>query len=164
MSLHVNMARHRSSTPSAIALHRLPVQLRMLVRVMGEAGAFALVQARGGTPFTVPKHLHSAHGERLLDLCGSPDAAARLVAELPGETIQLPKYDAVLRQLRHQRVLQLRREGRQLAEIAMTVGYTVRQVINVLNAGALRGELSEADAPADDQLDMFGHEDDLADA
>jgi len=156
----------RHQPPSLIALHRLPVQLRMLVRVMGEAGAFQLVQARGGTPFTVPKHLHSPQGERLVELCASPDAAARLVSEMPGETIQLPKYDSVVRQLRHQRVVQLRRDGRQLAEIAMAVGYSVRQVINVLNAGTLPGVPTDDQdgRPHRDQLDMFGHEDDLADA
>lgn len=155
----------KSATPSQIALHRLPVQLRMLVRVMGEAGAFQLVQSRGGTPFTVPKHLHSPQGERLVELCNSPEAAALLVRELPGETIQLPKYDSVVRQLRHQRVMQLRRDGRQLAEIALTVGYSQRQVINVLNAGLPGCAADELDTARDrDQLDMFGHEDDLADA
>ena len=107
----------------------------------------ALSQARGGTPYTVPKHLRSGAGTRLVDLVGA-DAAAALAAELPGETLQLPKYDGVLRQLRHQRVLDLRAKGTLLADIALATGYSQRQVINILHDGDMQG------APV--QADLFG--------
>ena len=126
-----------------IALHRLPVQLRMLVRLIGDAAAFALVHRRGGTPLTVPTKL--SDGAELLDLVG-PQAAAQLVAELRGQTLQLPKYDSVTRQLRHQRVVLLRGKGQKLREVALATGYTVRQVINVCNVSDVA-----ADAPAAQQ-------------
>lgn len=142
-----------------IALHRLPVQLRMLVRLMGEAPAFRLVQALGGTPFTVPKSVHSPQFERLVAACGCPKAGAALVAEMPGETLQLPKYDGVARQLRHQRVVELRGKGVRLAQIALTTGYTVRGVIYILNrAGFDAGVPPEDDAA---QFDLFGAEPEL---
>lgn len=145
-------------TIGTIALHRLPVQARMLVRLMGEAPAYTLLQARGGVPFTVPKHLHSDEGARLVDLCGSAVGAACLVAECAGETLQLPKYDAVLRQLRHQRVIEMRQHGHLLADIALSLGYTVRQVINICNASGLAhaGLPDDNGDPARRQLDMFG--------
>lgn len=152
-------------TPGAIVLHRLPVQARMLVRVMGEAPAYRLMQARGGVPFTVPKHLHSDEGARLMDLCGGADGAARLVAECAGETLQLPKYDAVLRQLRHRRVVEMRQHGARLADIALALGYTVRQVINILNAAGLAGEGLDGDNAdiASRQTDLFAELDELPD-
>lgn len=153
-----------TATLHSISLHRLPVQARMLVRIMGEAPAYALLQRRGGTPLTVPKHLHSDEGVRLADLCGSPEGAARLVAEMAGETIQLPKYDAVLRQLRHQRVVEMRMSGHLLADIAIALGYTVRQVINVLNAAGRPGLVDEAEqAFRAAQGDLFGTAEDMAD-
>lgn len=138
------MTVHRRSTATAvtqaqlpsIALHKLPVQLRMLVRVMGEASAYRLVELRGGTPYTVPQSLFSPAGQVLVEMVGASPAAA-LIAELPGQTLQLPKNDSVLRQLRHQRVLELRAQGLKLATIALATGYTVRQVINICQRSGL---------------------------
>jgi len=144
----------RPATPATahtIALHKLPVQLRMLVRVMGEGPAFALVEKRGGTPVSLPKHL--ADAQWLVDLVGTL-AAAQLVAELGGERLQLPKYDSVTRQLRHQRVLALRRTGLPLAGVATATGYTVRQVINICNRSG-QAELAVADE-GERQLGLFG--------
>ena len=141
---------HDGNAHATIALHKLPVQLRMLVRVMGEAAAYRLVQWRGGTPYTVSATMRSRQFAVLVEAVGI-DAAGALVAELPGQTLQLPKYDAVLRQLRHQRVIELRGRGVLLAEVALATGYSVRQVINVINAsGAL--------APQGLQPDLFGAE------
>jgi hypothetical protein len=137
-------AAHR---PQGIALHRLPPQLRVLARVMGEAAAYRLVQALGGTPLSVPASTDSGHFDRLVDICGSVAAAAALVAELPGQRLELPKYDSVLRQLRHQRVVELRTLGKRLDEIALATAYGKRQVINILNAAGLPEQAGDADEP-----------------
>lgn len=145
------MARRPASpAPRNIALHKLPVQLRMLVRLIGDAAAFGLCEKQGGTPLTIPTRLNNAAD--LVELVGPP-AAAALVAELGGQTLQLPKYDSVTRQLRHQRVLALRLKGRLLREVALDTGYTVRQVINVCNrAGMAPGDAAEDGSK---QGDMF---------
>ena len=130
----------------SIALHKLPPQLRLLVRVMGEASAYRLVELRGGTPITVPQSLHSPAGVALAELLGAA-AAARLIDGLVGQTLQLPKNDSVLRQLRHQRVLELRGQGMRLAAVALATGYTVRQVINICNRNGVIVEAGE-EAPA----------------
>lgn len=141
-----------SATPSSIALHKLPAQLRQLVRVMGEAPAYRLVELRGGTPLTVPHSLHSPAGLALADLVGAAPAAA-LAAVMPGETLQLPKNDSVLRQLRHQRVLELRGQGLRLASVALATGYTVRQVINICQRNGVSAEA--VDAPPLPQHDLW---------
>lgn len=151
-------------TPQGIALHRLPPQLRILARLMGEAPAYRLVQTLGGTPYSVPAAVHSAHFDRLVDICGSVHAAAALVAELPGHRLELPKYDSVLRQLRHQRVVELRQQGRRLADVALATAYGVRQVINILNrAGLAEADLDGQAPAAAGQGDMFDAADDAAD-
>lgn len=138
----------------AIALHKLPVQLRMLVRVMGEAGAYKLVQWRGGTPYTVPKGGRAAQVQELVDGVGA-EAAAALIAAMPGETLQLPKYDSVTRQLRHQRVVELRQRQVKLHEIALATGYTVRQAINIINRAGL--PMVDGDGSlGPEQADLFG--------
>lgn len=136
----------------SIALHKLPVQLRMLVRVLGEAPAYRLVEQRGGTPYTVPQSLFSPAGQVLAGMVGVAPAAA-LVADLPGQTLQLPKNDSLLRQLRHQRVLELRGQGIKLAAVALATSYTVRQVINICNRSGQ--PLAADEEPALQQPDLW---------
>lgn len=131
---------------STINNHLLPAALRELVRVLGEATAFRLVERRGGGRLIVPKKVHPDH--RLMDELGLK-AFADLVAHYGGEVLELPKHDSVVRQLRHQRVRKLRGEGHTVDRVAVLTGYTRRQVFNIL-----------ADDPEDlvdgRQLDMFG--------
>lgn len=108
----------------------------MLVRVMGEAAAYALVEQRGGMPFTVPNLLAGPAGLMLAEIVG-PQAAAAMVCEMGGITLALPKNDSLLRQLRHRRVIELRGVGYRQCEVARATNYTTRQVINILNTAAM---------------------------
>lgn len=130
---------------STINTDLLPAALRELVRVLGEATAFRLVERRGGGRLIVPKKVHPDH--RLMDELGLK-AFADLVAGYGGEVLDLPKYDSVVQQLRHQRVRKLRGEGHSLDRVAVLSGYTRRHVINILGG--------EDQHYAERQLDMFG--------
>lgn len=130
---------------STINPHLLPAALRELVRVLGEATAFRLVERRGGGRLIVPKKVHADH--RLNDELGFK-AFVDLVEHYGGEVLDLPKHDSVVRQLRHQRVRTLRAEGHTMDRVAVLTGYTRRQVINIL------GDC--ADLADGRQLDMFG--------
>lgn len=149
----------RATAPKAIALHQLPPQLRMLVRAMGEGPAFELVKQRGGTMITIPKSLiaETSATALLLALVGAAPAAA-LVREMGDQRMVLPKYDSVLRQLRHQRVIDLRTTGCDIAQIALTTGYTTRSVIYILNDARLPGlsfAQSMAELQRSGQMDLF---------
>ncbi|MBY0235237.1 MAG: hypothetical protein K2W93_09665 [Burkholderiaceae bacterium] len=136
---------------AAINVHLLPQGLRDLVRVLGEADAFRLVERRGGGRLVVPDRVHPEHP--LMDELGLRVFAA-LVDAFGREVLELPKYDSVARQLRHERVRKHRAEGMTIDRIAVATGYTRRQVFNIL-----------ADvAPEDAQLDMFATVDDEVDA
>lgn len=119
-----------------INMELLPNSMRELVRVLGFTAALKLIQARGGAPLVVPQALNlhdpSPAVLRLLDDIGA-QAAAALVEWAGGGTLNyLPKYDAVARQLRHEQVRQLRRDGFTLSEIANKSGYSQRWVIKIL--------------------------------
>lgn len=119
--------------PRDLNLHLLPPQLRDLVKVMGEAAALRLVEHRGGTPLVVPVRCTADHW--LNDVVG-PVAFGALVAECASITMDLPKYDSVMRQWRHQQVQALCRTGLPDAQVALRTGYTRRHVINIRQAEA----------------------------
>lgn len=127
----------RTPVEGAINLHLLPASLRELVQVVGFIPAMKLVQARGGQSVMIPKRLDLQNptpaAQRLLDELGSLQALVALIDWRGGEMIDhLPKYDAVARQLRHEHVRQLRREGYTCNEIAAVTNYSKRWVIEVL--------------------------------
>jgi len=133
-------------------LHQqLPQQLRLLVRLMGEEGAYKLLQRKGGTRYTVPKTLHGRAGMELVELVGAVPAAG-LVAEMAGIELTLPqdsRQRRLLRMQRHRQVLDLRRQGQAYPAIAIATGYTERQVINICN----RYRVAE---PLPPQGELFG--------
>lgn len=116
------------STIQSIQLNQLPPMLRMLVRCMGESDAFKLVEALGGTKLRVPQAFVEDHV--LLDVI-SARAFLGMIQEYGGIDIQLPKYDSVLRQIRHKRVTALLDQGFSNKEVALATNYTQRQVINI---------------------------------
>lgn len=138
------MARPKRPAPQCLNTHLLPPQLRLLIRVMGEGPALELAAQRGGTQLTVPVRVRRDHW--LYDVVGHT-AFAALVAECAGITLELPKYDKVLQQHRHQRVHALAREGWTQGEIAVETNYTRRHVITICQA--------EAEAAAAGQMDIF---------
>ena len=134
----------KPAQPGAINHSLLPGRLRDLVRVLGEALAFDLVQKRGGTRLIVPKRVSAPHP--LLDELGLPGFIA-LVDAYGGEVINdLPKYDSVARQLRHERVRQIRAADKTIDQVARATNYSRRQVMNIL----------AADGPDDRQFALFG--------
>lgn len=147
------MARPKRPAPKCLNTNLLPPQLRTLIRVMGEAAALELVAHRGGTQLTVPARVRRDHW--LYDVVGHT-AFAALVAECAGITMELPKYDKVLQQHRHQRVHALAREGWTQGEIAVETNYTRRHVITICQA--------EAEAAAAGQMDIFRDWLDIEDA
>jgi hypothetical protein len=145
----------------AVALDKLPPQLKELVRVLGEGPAFNLVKWLGGTTFWFPKSRSSRQFAELVEIVGL-QAADAAVAELGTEAWQLPKYDSVLRQMRHARVVELKRvAGLSNPEVALRTGYTVRQVINICNEAGLAQAEREAFLAA--QGDLFGEDAEPAD-
>lgn len=111
----------------------LPAALRELARVLGDSDALRLVGLHGGARVSVPKQVRDDHPLRM---ALGAEAFGRLVAEYGGETIELPKGDAYLRELRHDQVRQCREQGLTVDETAEAVGYSRRHVINIIGGHA----------------------------
>lgn len=131
----------RAPAEGSINVALLPKALRALVRVVGFKAAINLIKQRGGVPLAVPKTINlaepSATTLALLDALGSTQALAALVEWMGGGTLNyLPKYDSVARQLRHEHVRELSRQGKRLNDIALETGYSRRWVIEVLGLEA----------------------------
>jgi hypothetical protein len=135
---------------STINTHLLPAALRELVRVLGEGPAFRLVERRGGSRLILPRRVTPEH--RYIDELGLK-VFADLVDAYGGIVLDLPKYDGVLRQLRHERVRKLRAEKLTMDQIAMATGYSRRQVISILSD--VDPEYRLLMRPEDRQADLF---------
>jgi hypothetical protein len=126
----------------------LPQMLRDLIRVLGEASAFDLCQRRGGARLRVPAKVDA--DSPLVHELGLPVVTA-LAAEWAGIDIDVPKYDKVTQQLRHERVRQLKRRGLSVNSVAVACGYSRRHVINITNAdeelAAARAQIGLFDRP-----------------
>lgn len=140
------MSKPRSKMPKAgtVNLAKLPPMLRRLVRIVGEAPAYKLVERWGGTYIVLPVRPTQEH--ELAEMVGLQGLAAMIQEWPPGQPLQIPKPDSVLRQVRHERVRVLRAEGHTLKDTAMLTGYSIRQVISILDAANELGVV---------QLDMF---------
>jgi len=116
--------------PFAIDHAALPELLRDLISCVGEAAAFRLIEWRGGAYLSVPKRVDPEHV--LVEMIG-PVPFAKLVERFSGETVMLPKNDAVARQQRHQLIRHLRYHDRLPVDaIALRVGYSMRRVFQIL--------------------------------
>lgn len=122
-----------SDESNPVNLAALPTALRELVQVLGEADAFRLIGAHGGARVTVPK---TPGAEHPLRMAFSEKGFALFVRHYGGETMELPKGDAYLRELRHDQVRQARVRGQKVDEIAEETGYSRRHVINILGGKA----------------------------
>lgn len=92
----------------------------------------------------------------LVDLVGA-DAAAAYCRRFGAERIDLPKYDSIERQMRHARVCDMRTRGYGANEIAITMGYSRRNVMLILAGSDAAAPDTHDELPARDtrQIDMF---------
>lgn len=136
---------------SLINVELLPPNLRLLCRVLGPRKAFELSKRRGGVPLRVPVRASLDHW--LVDIIGF-DGLQSLVDALAGEYIDVPKYDKVLQQLRHQQAHACLAAGMSMSNTAIETGYTKRHVVNI--QASLQEATGERYSPARrGQRDMF---------
>lgn len=136
---------------SLVNIDLLPPNLRWLCRTLGPRKAFELSKQRGGVPVRVPVRASLDHW--LVDIIGV-DGLKTLVDARPGEYIDVPKYDKVTQQLRHQQAHACLGAGMSLSSTALKTGYTKRHVCNI-QAG-LQEAMGERYSPVPQgQQDMF---------
>jgi hypothetical protein len=122
----------------------LPASLRELVRVLGLAGTLRLLAMAQGGRVSVPKKPREDDARRA---ALGEETYAKLIAGYGGETVDVPKADAFLRQIRHEQVRFYREAGLTMDEIATQTGYSKRWVVDILG-----GHADERDTQT---IDMF---------
>lgn len=136
----------------------LPPNLRKLCRAVGSRKAFRLCEERGGVPLQVPNRALLDHW--LVDIIGF-DGLQALVQELKGELIDVPKYDKVMMQLKHQQAHACLKAGLGLTRTALKIGYTKRHILNIqADLQMAMGERYQFPDQVDVQQDLFGGLDD----
>lgn len=111
---------------SQICVDMLSPQLRVWVNKVGLQPALALVKTRGGTPFKFPA---KAEGSLLEDIVGTD--AARILVDLHAcQTLNIPKADQILRQIRDQQIFE-QRKTMSRTQVALKHNLTTRQVDNI---------------------------------
>lgn len=104
---------------------RLTDSIQTLADIIGMEAALLLVKRFSGVPLYIPSA--SAKEHTIANVIGQ-EAFEKLAGYFPHETIRLPKYDSVERQLAHQKVVSMKREGQSNREIALALNYTQRYV------------------------------------
>jgi len=107
----------------------LPPQIRMLVREIGMAETLRLLEARGGTPYRIPKHPERARVLRDMGL--SSKAIERLCDAFGDHLLDVPMPTKVRNQLRDIAIRAERAAGRSGAQVARRYGLTRRRVVQI---------------------------------
>lgn len=109
--------------------NRVPSSLIELKRIAGEAAALSLVFAYGGCRIYMPSNIRPNHP--LATLMGSP-ASKALAKVYGGSRINIPKKDAILRQLRIKEIQSARSKGASIDSLARKHNLSRRRVQQLL--------------------------------
>lgn len=127
-----HLSYHDCSMPAdtlSLNWSELPTGLRLIQHVAGSDAALALAKAYGGTSIYVPRTISPQHPLRLLL---SEEQAQALSLTFGGDRLDIPKTDAVLRQLRKRRILASRNQGASIAALATEHNLSRRRILQIL--------------------------------
>jgi len=111
-----------------IEVEALPATLRELVEKIGLPDAYRLCRERGGVRIYIP---YQARPDCQLARIVSMEAVRALVEHWQGETIEVPKAETLLRQLRDREIRAARRQGVPRAELARRHNLTIRRIQDI---------------------------------
>ncbi|MBI3771430.1 MAG: hypothetical protein HY272_01805 [Gammaproteobacteria bacterium] len=106
----------------------LPPRIKRLIAIIGLPETFLLLQRRGGVPCYIPTTIE--HSQQLKAILQPESIAALAKSDLAGQTIELPKDDKIVKQLRN---LAIRAAVARSNKIRTARDYKLsrRQVINI---------------------------------
>lgn len=108
----------------------LPPRARMLVRAIGLPATLALLDRHGGTPIRIPVR---ARRSRKLSTILTATQIDRLAELWGGQSLELPKIDSCLIQVRDQEIARRSDAGDTHVALAREFKLTRRQIINIVN-------------------------------
>ncbi len=130
--------------PSLIDERLLPTQIRLIAREIGLLETVKLLEARGGLPTYIAENPEQSQLCEVL----SRESVASLCDAFGGRTLDLPKPDKVVQQLRDLYITEARANGVSGRRLARDTGLTHRRIKQITSARR------QADDSA--QMDLFG--------
>lgn len=107
----------------------LPLTITRLNEALGAEATLALLASHGGANLYVPRTIKDGHP---LSQVLEPEDAATLCAIYGGERLDIPKIDAILRQMRKKDIKAARKQGESIADLAMRHRLSRRRVLQIL--------------------------------
>lgn len=105
----------------------LPPQMRQFVRLIGMVNTLALLEQRGGVTLRIPVNAHEAV---VLKEILPMEAIVKLCEAMPGQRLELPKIDKIVKQIRNLAMTN-ERKIYSAASVALRHNLSRRQVINI---------------------------------
>jgi len=110
-----------------VDVRQLPHSLQELIECIGLENAYRLTSCFGGRPKYIPKFPSRSS----LALILPPEALAALIDRYAGLSIEVPKVDHFLRQIRNQHICQESCDGLSRSALADKYGLSLRQIGNI---------------------------------
>ncbi|MCF7964184.1 MAG: hypothetical protein K9L79_01455 [Methylobacter tundripaludum] len=115
----------------------LPPQMRQFVRLIGMAHTLTLLEKRGGVTLRIPVNAHEAV---VLKEILPMDAIVKLCEAMPGQRLEMPKIDKIVKQIRN-RAMTNERKHYSAASVAQRHNLSRRQVINICKPAVDDGQV-----------------------
>lgn len=110
-----------------VDVRQLPHSLQELIECVGLENAYRLTSCFGGRPKYIPKFPSRSS----LTLILPPEALCALIKRYAGLSIEIPKVDHFLRQIRNQQIFQESCDGLSRSALADKYGLSLRQIGNI---------------------------------
>ncbi|HEX7866547.1 MAG TPA: hypothetical protein VF555_16445 [Variovorax sp.] len=141
--------------PFNIRPEALPLAIRELAQAIGDSDALRLIGMHGGARVKVPR---TVDFNDPLHVGLSTAGYERLIKYYGGDSFDVPKGDAYLRELRHEQVRQCREQGMTVNETAEATGYTRRHVMNITGGDGVDTHTIDMFADLDEEPELVGRQ------
>lgn len=111
-----------------------PPLYRGLINLIGINEVYHLVNDYGGISIRIPKKVNT--NSKIFRLV-SYESATKLIKAFPETTLQLPKPDKILAQVRNKRIIRDSEAGYPKSTLAIMYGLSRRSIITICNAGTI---------------------------
>jgi Mor family transcriptional regulator len=129
--VHEKVAQVITQEGEEIILQRLPKLLSEIAGLIGVSSACLLARRFGGTRLTFSCRRNTYNA--VVDMLG-PENAAKLAKHYDAEEVAIPRASRLETFLKHRDVVQRRREGTKVRDLALQYRLTERQIWQILAA------------------------------
>lgn len=115
----------------AVRAELFPPLYRGLINLIGIQEVYQLSKKYGGTSIFIPKKENNT--SRIFTKV-SPDSARKLISQYPNQSLQIPKVDKILIQIRNKRIIRDDQAGYPKSSLAIMYQLSKRRIITICNS------------------------------